>query len=60
MRFSVRVFGLELLTIEASTEDAEEATEGTELAGGTTVAYPLGFTASPGDQRWEAGVDLGE
>ena len=34
MRFSVRVFGLELLTIEASTEDAEEP-DGAELAGGT-------------------------
>lgn len=59
MRLSVRVFGLELLTIEASTEDVEEATEGAELAGGATTAYPLGFTASPGDQRWETGVELG-
>lgn len=57
MRFSLRVFGLELLTVEATTEDAEE-TEGGELAGGTTSAYPLGFCASPGDQRWEKGPEL--
>lgn len=57
MRFAVRVLGLELLTIEASTEDAE-ITEGEELAGGTTSAYPIGFTASAGDQRWEKGPEL--
>jgi hypothetical protein len=53
------VLGLELLAIEASTEDAE-AGEGEELAGGTTSAYPLGFSASPGDQRWESGAGGGE
>ena len=26
--------------------------------GGTTSSYPIGFTPSPGDQRWEKGVDL--
>ncbi len=52
----MRVLGLELLALEITT-DAEEATRGAELAGGTTTAYPLGFTASPGDQRWETGVD---
>lgn len=57
MRFAVRMLGLELLSIEASTEDATEETEGEELAGGTTSAYPVGFSASAGDQAWEAGVE---
>lgn len=58
MRLTIRVLGLEFLSIEASTdEDAAEETEGGELAGGTTSAYPLGFCASPGDQRWEKGVE---
>lgn len=59
MRLTVRLLGLELLSVEASTED-EVAEEGAELAGGTTSAYPLGFTLSPGDQRWEHGAGAGE
>lgn len=53
MNLTVRVLGLDLFTLEVSTD---EAAEGGELAGGTTVAYPLGFSASPGDQRWESGA----
>ena len=60
MRFSIRVLGLELLTIEASTDDGAPAVDGEELAGGTTSAYPIGFCASPGDQRWESGAGGGE
>lgn len=56
MRLSIRAFGLELLTIEASTED--EAAEGEELAGGATVSAPVGFCVSPTDQRWEKGVEF--
>lgn len=26
-----------------------------DLSGGYTSSYPVGFVASPGDQRWESG-----
>lgn len=53
---TIRVLGFELLHI-TSGEDEVVYTEGTELAGGTTSAYPIGFSPSPGDQRWEPGVE---
>ena len=55
MRFVVRFLGLELLSIEASTD--EPAADGGELAGGTLGSMPMGFSASYGDQRWERGVE---
>lgn len=58
MNLTVRVLGLELFSLDISTEDAAE--DGAELAGGATTSYPLGFTASPGDQRWESGAGGGE
>lgn len=58
MNLTVRVLGLELFALEITTDGAPS--EGAELAGGTTTAYPLGFTASPGDQRWESGAGGGE
>lgn len=57
MRVTVRVLGLELLSIEASTDDAESPSPDSDLSGGTTYSTPIGFTPSPGDQRYETGVD---
>lgn len=54
MRLTIRALGLELLDIHVSTE---EETADDYDGSGTTSAYPVGFTPSPGDQRWETGVD---
>ena len=51
MRLALTLLGLDLLTIEISTDEA-----GSEDAGEAT-SYPVGFTASHGDQRWEQGVE---
>lgn len=51
MRFTVRLFGLTVLDVEASTEDAEE------YDAGSVTTYPVGFVASAGDCAWEAGVE---
>lgn len=61
MRLTLRAFGLTVLELEASTEDeAAEATEGAELAGGTTASTPIGFCPTPPDQRWQPCADFGE
>ena len=60
MRLTIRVLGLELINIEANTNDTEEAAEEDvwrDLSGGTTSSYPIGFTPSWGDQAWEPGVE---
>lgn len=57
VRLTIRFLGLELLSVEASTD--EPAEDGGELAGGTLGSMPMGFSASYGDQRWERGADLG-
>lgn len=58
MRFSLRVFGLEVLAVDAST-DAEAEDE--EYDGsGVTSATPISFVASTGDVRWEPGAGGGE
>jgi hypothetical protein len=56
MRLSIRVLGLDLLDVEVSTDDAETEDD-SDLSDGTTSSYPIGFTHSPGDQRWERGVE---
>ena len=53
MRLTVRLFGLDLLDVELSTETPAEDDVERDLSGGTTASMPMGFTASPGDQRWE-------
>ena len=53
----MRVLGLELLHVEASTED--EVDEDMDDSG-TTASTPVGFTPQPGDQRWERGAEIGE
>ena len=52
MRLTIRFLGLELLTFEASTDEAEVDAE-CDLSGGTTGSTPMGFTPSWGDARWE-------
>lgn len=51
MRLAIRLLGLDLLTVEVSTDEADEQA-------GECTTYPVGFAPSPGDQRWERGVDL--
>ena len=58
MRLTIRVLGLELLTIEASTDDeGVEGVEGEELAGGTCASYPVGFARDAAGVEWQAGVE---
>ena len=58
MRLTIRLLGLELLSVEASTdEDQCEDDKARDLSGGTIAATPVGFTNSWGDQRWEQGVE---
>lgn len=54
MRLVIRLLGTEVFALETGPEAAADETEGGELAGGTTCSYPVGFTPSYGDQRWEA------
>jgi len=58
MRVTLRILGLALIDLEASTEDTPIADDWTDS--GTTTATPIGFSPSPGDQRWEAGPGGGE
>lgn len=48
MRLTVRVLGLELLSIDASTEDEAPDDTARDLSGGTLASTPVGFSA-----RWE-------
>lgn len=58
MHLSIRMFGLELLTIEASTDEQQQQGDAAvHLSGGTTSAYPIGFAPDAGDQAWEQGVE---
>lgn len=51
MRLTIRILGLEILQLEATTDDDN----GTDPGDCTTT--PIGFTPTPGDQRWEPGTD---
>ena len=51
MRLVVRILGAEVFAIETGAEPEDDTER--DLSGGTTAAYPVGFTPSPGDQRWE-------
>jgi hypothetical protein len=55
MHLSIRVLGLELLSIEASTDD--EAVEGEELAGGDLGSTVVGFARDVAGVEWQAGVE---
>lgn len=52
MRLALTVLGIDLLTIEIST-DQDNGTDA-----GDCTSQPLGFTPSPGDQRWDRGAEL--
>lgn len=51
MRLSVTLLGLDLLSIEVTTDQSDDGP-------GDCTTMPVGFTASHGDQRWERGADL--
>lgn len=55
MRFVVRLLGTEVFAIETGPEDEDDPAR--DLSGGTLSSYPVGFTPSPGDQRWESSAD---
>jgi hypothetical protein len=50
MNLTVRLLGAEVFHISTETGDDE--------APGDCATMPMGFVASPGDQRWEKGLDL--
>jgi hypothetical protein len=54
MRISVTLFGLDLLTVEVDT--SHDSDNGTDP--GDCTSMPLGFTPSPGDQRWQSSPEL--
>jgi hypothetical protein len=55
LSFSLRLFGLELLGLDAST-DAEDVDE-QPMDGGLTGSTPISF--APSDGRWNPGADFG-
>lgn len=55
MNLSIAMFGLSILDISISTDDAEAEAE---VDGSGTTASTFGFTAEGG--RWQPGADLGE
>jgi hypothetical protein len=58
MRLAIRVLGLELVSVEASTDPEPEALEDEDGAY-DVVSTPIGFAPTPGDQRWEPCADYG-
>lgn len=58
MRFILHFLGLEILDVEIST--GTELDEPEPPARGEVTSFPVGFTPSPGDQRWERCADYGE
>jgi hypothetical protein len=60
MRLVIRVMGLDLLDVELTTATEPEAEDdpAAALNGGSTGAMPMGFTPSPGDQRWQKSAEL--
>lgn len=54
MRLSITFLGLDLLSIDVTT-DGDNGTDP-----GDCTSYPVGFTLSAGDQRWESGPGGGE
>lgn len=57
MRLTIVLLGHTFdLSLEPTTAETEEASS---LDGGTTAAYPVGFTGPYPDQRWQQGTDHG-
>lgn len=46
MRLTIRLLGTEVLHVSTEADDASNG------GPGDCTTYPVGFTASPGDQRW--------
>lgn len=55
MRLAVTLLGLDLLTVELNTGDADNGVDP-----GDCTSSPVGFAPSYGDQRWEVGAGGGE
>lgn len=51
MRLVIRILGTEVLAIETGPEAKDDGP-------GDCTTQPIGFTPSPGDQRWERGPDF--
>ena len=51
---TVRLLGVEVLHVDLTDDSADGPGDGP----GDVVSQPVGFTASPGDQRWETSPDL--
>lgn len=56
MRLSITLLGLDLLSIDVSTDGSSD--NGTDP--GDCTSYPVGFAPQAGDQRWESGPGGGE
>lgn len=52
MRLTVRCLGLDLLDIEINTDSPSPEPD----CLGDVTSYPVGFTVSHGDMRWEEGL----
>lgn len=46
MRLTIRLLGTEMLHVSTEADDSDDGP-------GDVTTYPVGFTASPGDQRWQ-------
>jgi hypothetical protein len=53
MRLAITLFGLDLLTVDIASADGDNSTDP-----GDCTSFPVGFTATPGDQRWERSAEL--
>lgn len=53
MRLAMTLLGLDLLTVEISTDDGDNGTDP-----GDCTSTQVGFAPTPGAQRWEQGPDL--
>lgn len=54
MRLSITLLGLDLFTLEIATDNNPD--NGADP--GDCTSMVVGFAPSPGDQRWERGVEL--
>ena len=52
MRLTVHILGREVLTIDTDRDDQQSQPDR-----GDCTTMPIGFAPSPGDQRWERGLE---
>lgn len=60
MRVTLRLLGLEIIDLNLTTDSDDNEAEETEDRVADHVGTLIGFTPSPGDQRWEPCADFGE